>query len=325
MSVVISYLDYQITPSVMPIEKFVDSLSDEYIVNWSVTYMGKEIRKREFVSQILKNMNKIQMIAIGTGDSESESAMFSKFLIPYFETKGGTDVDYIIYNRGELVSSERNIPYFIHKEFNLTRTQIFQIEQSCTSTLLSINLAKALIAGGSAKRILSLSGNILGPLEEKRLMGLFCVSDGIAAVEISSSDVAMGTAQWEVIDFLGFTDGSISTVADMFKNGEHIVNKGIELIRNIMLRNNLDVNDLTFIVPQNTNFSGWNYYCENLGMGVEKVFTDNFGSCGHIGDVDTIRNLQDITRSEKVRKGGYVLSYGIGTGASWNALLLRKL
>lgn len=323
MSTVISYLDYVIPAKGMPIQEFIDTLDDDYISNWCKSFLGSEIRRKD-VAHILTLTTKIDSIHIGLGDNENESMLFKNLLIPYFEQNGEKQIDYLVYKGGDLESLEKNIPYFIHKEFNLKDTQVFQIEQSCASTLLTIHLAKSLIENGSAKRVLLLSGNIIVKFK-KRLMSLFSVSDGAGVAEISSSEISTGNEDWEVVDFLGATDGTLSTIEDISRGGEKIVDIGVDLIKKILERNQLGVNDLSLIIPQNTNFSGWNLYCEKLGMPVEKVFRKNFGGIGHVGDVDTVRNLKDATLANEFKKGEYVLLYAVGTGASWDALLLKKV
>ena len=155
-----------------------------------------------------------------------------------------------------MVCLEQNIPYYIHEKYNLKNTQVFQLEQNCSSTLMAINLAKALIESNSAKRVLSLSGNIITVLK-LRLIGLFSVSDGVAAVEISSEEISSGNESWEVVDFLGQTDGSLLTIEDVCKFGLKLVDKGVELIIKILEKNKLDINRLSLIIPQNTNWSSW--------------------------------------------------------------------
>jgi 3-oxoacyl-[acyl-carrier-protein] synthase III len=76
------------------------------------------------------------------------------------------------------------------------------------------------------------------------------------------------------------------------------------------------------IIPQNINKSGWNYYCQVLNYPIENVFLDNCND-GHMGDVDIIRNITDVNKYKKLESGKYALVYGLGTGLSWNALLIR--
>lgn len=197
-----------------------------------------------------------------------------------------------------MVCLEQNIPYYIHEKYNLKNTQVFQLEQNCSSTLMAINLAKALIESNSAKRVLSLSGNIITVLK-LRLIGLFSVSDGVAAVEISSEEISSGNESWEVVDFLGQTDGSLLTIEDVCKFGLKLVDKGVELIIKILEKNKLDINRLSLIIPQNTNWSSWHLYCKKLGISIDKVYLENCGGYGHIGDVDSIRNLKDVTDKRK--------------------------
>lgn len=323
MKTVISYLDYFIPPDGMPIDDFIDTLDDDYIDNWCQSSFGTKI-KRTDVSQILKFTTKIESINTGLGDCESEAQLFKNLLIPYFqEHNTGKEVDYIIYNGGDRGALEKNIPYYIHHEYDLKDAQVFQLEQNCASTLLAIHLAKCMIETGAAKRVLSLSGNIMETFE-KRLISLFVVSDGIGVVEISSEQAARADEGWEVIDFYGATDGSLPDIQSITRGGDRIVDVGVDLIKRTLERNDLGVDDISLIIPQNTNFSGWNLYCDKLGMSMEKVFIKNFGGIGHMGDVDTVRNLKDAALSENINSGEYALAYAIGTGASWDTMLLRK-
>lgn len=43
MPTVISYLDYFISQNEMPIEKFIDTLDNDYILNWATSNLGTEI------------------------------------------------------------------------------------------------------------------------------------------------------------------------------------------------------------------------------------------------------------------------------------------
>lgn len=318
MPAVINYSDYFVPSNGIPIEEFIDQLDEDYILRWCRAFLGPEVKKKD-VSQILKFTTGIESIVTGMGDCESELLLFKKILTPYFQQDNHKQVDFIIYNGGDTISIEKNIPYFIQKEFNLENTQVFHVEQNCSSTLLAIYLAKSLIRTSSAQRILVLSGNIITEFK-KRLMSLFTVSDGAGVIEISS-----GNQGWEIVDFLGTADGTLPTIEDICRNGEKIVNIGVELIMKILKRNQLEPSDISLIIPQNTNLSGWNLYCEKLGIPIDKVYKKNFGGIGHLGDVDMIRNLTDVSRTNEFEKNEYILAYAIGTGTSWNALLLKKI
>jgi hypothetical protein len=57
---------------------------------------------------------------------------------------------------------------------------------------------------------------------------------------------------------------------------------------------------------------------------MKKVFIENMmtGKGGHLGDVDLIRNLKDISSKQEF-PNSYLVVFGVATGTSWNALLLK--
>jgi len=46
------------------------------------------------------------------------------------------------------------------------------------------------------------------------------------------------------------------------------------------------------------------------------------GKGGHLGDVDLIRNLRDLSLKQAF-PNSYLVVHGVATGTSWNALLLK--
>jgi 3-oxoacyl-[acyl-carrier-protein] synthase-3 len=141
-------------------------------------------------------------------------------------------------------------------------------------------------------------------------------------MEISASDSGLA-----IVDFVGTTDGGITMVKD-FKKGDIpavIVNVGAELIKSLVKKNHLTLKDIALIIPQNISASGWNFYCQMLEFPKERVFLDNFDDGGHMGDVDIIRNITEIRKRELLKPRDFAVIYGIGTGTSWDALLVQAM
>jgi 3-oxoacyl-[acyl-carrier-protein] synthase-3 len=106
------------------------------------------------------------------------------------------------------------------------------------------------------------------------------------------------------------------------KNQQKIVEVGSSLIHELLRKHGLSFDDVPFLVPLNTTPVVWQNYAKRLGISVKKVFFENMGKGGHLGDVDLIRNLKDIS-SKREFPDGYLVVYGVATGTSWNALLLK--
>jgi 3-oxoacyl-[acyl-carrier-protein] synthase III len=141
-------------------------------------------------------------------------------------------------------------------------------------------------------------------------------------MEISTADSGLA-----IMDFAGATDGNITMVKD-FRTGDIpavMVNVGADLIKSLLKKNQLTLKDIALIIPQNISVSGWNFYCQVLEFPKERVFLDNFDDGGHTGDVDIIRNIAEIRKKKLLKPRDFAVIYGIGTGTSWNALLVRAI
>ncbi len=317
MPVVLGYSDYYIAAERLSIKAFVDRLSDEFINDWGKTFVKVPVEREDLID-ILKNTG---TQFVGVEDRKNEPERLRQMVAKYLEdTNTHPDaIDCIIYTRGNPVVGEVNIPYFLQKEFQINQALIFGIEQECSATLLAIKLGQALLHEGTARKVLIISRNIFDSFE-KRLMGLFLVSDGFGLLELSEESSGLTP-----VDFVSTSNGNITKVQDFTLKAAEVVEVGVQLIRSVLDKNNLTVSDLTLIIPQNTNSSGWNIYMKQLGIVKEQLFLENFGGSGHLGDVDMIRNITDIRQQRRLIPNQLALAYALGTGTSWNALLLKML
>jgi len=324
MRTVIRYSDHHIPEDYLSIREYVNMLED--------TFLQAIGMNRDDLAGVLENSIGIKKIYIE--DRKNEAKLFGQMLEEYFA--GGEvlpeEIDFIIYTRGNSLAAGNpwsmtdkeciNVPYFLQREFKMSNAQVFNVEQVCTGTLVAARIAFSLIGEGSARRVLLLSGNFFRKPENRLMGGLGLVSDGLGIMEISAADSGLA-----LIDFVGATDGSITMVKD-FRKGTipaTIVNVGSDLLKTLVRKNGLTLKDISLIIPQNISGSGWNFYCQVLDFPRERVFLETFSDGGHMGDVDIVRNLTEVRRKGLLPRQGYAIVYGLGTGTSWNALLLQAL
>lgn len=312
---IISYSDYMISRNELTVSEFVNKLSGDFLKEWGELFMGGEIEREELV-EILKNTNNIEKVAIENRDNEPH--MFKELFQKYLDNSQTKceDIGYLIYCRGDSIADGKNIPYWLQQEFNIPDTQVLCIEQECSATLMAINIANALISQGNSKKIVILSRNFFKTYES-RLMGLFVVSDGIAIMEISAGESGLQPYFFDAI-----ANGYINKISDFSFKANDVVEIGIKLLTRLLHKCRLTMNDISLIIPQNTVLSGWNIYCSQMNFPIEKIFADNYGGLGHCGDVDMPRNITDMRRKNLIKKGDYLLAYALGTGTSWNSLIL---
>lgn len=324
MSVVIGYTDCYIPETYLTVDEYVKLLDDSFLLQVGM--------KRNDLAGVLKNSIGINKIYVE--DRKNEPAIFCEMLERYFaeERARPEEIDFVIYTRGNSVSVGDpwsmiepecvNVPYFLQNEFGLKNVQIFNVEQVCAGTLVGAQIAYSMINGGSARKVLLLSSNFFTNQGDRLMGGLGLVSDAQGMMEISAGDSGLA-----LLDFVGATDGSITMVKD-FRKGTipaTMVQIGCELMKSLAQRNNLTLKNISRIIPQNISKSGWNFYCQSLEFPKEKVFLDNFSDGGHMGDVDIIRNLTDALKQKLIVKNEYAIIYGVGTGTSWNAILIQSI
>jgi 3-oxoacyl-[acyl-carrier-protein] synthase-3 len=326
MRTVIKYTNYYIPENFIPIEEYVEKLDDS-----SLLAVDCNMKKNDLVV-ILKNTMGIRKVYIE--DRKNETKIFGKMLERYFNSASTTpgEIDFIIYTRGNSVSAGNpwsvteeeciNVPYFLQKEYKMSRAQVFSIEQDVSGTLIAARIAFSLINSGSVGKVLLLSRNFFQKPENRLMWGTSLVSDGLGLMEISTGGTGL-----VIIDCAGAADGGICRIKDFGKNvnQEKVIQTGSNLIKNLIGKNNLTMKDISRIIPQNTSKSVWNFYSQLLDFPKEKVFLDNFSDGGHMGDVDIIRNITDIRERKLLAPQEFAIAYGIGTGTSWNALLLQAL
>ncbi len=318
MNVIFRYSDYLFGANKLTIDDYVARLDAGFLERGGENSSFTNLTRDE-VASILRLTTGIKTVCVG--DKENEPSMFCELLDKYYQTEDANrdEIDYVIYTKGSSIAGDVNVPYYLQNRYKMQNAQVFCIGQECCATLLAVNLARDLIRNGSARRILILTSNFFESLE-RRFMGLFLVSDGIGLLELSS-----GTTGLSPLDFASATNGSFNKVQDLTSNASDVVDIGVNVINSLLKKNDLTISDISLIIPQNTNMSGWNVYTKKLGIVKERIYSANFGGSGHMGDVDMIRNITDIERAHLLQKDELAIGYALGTGTSWNALLLKNM
>ena len=316
MAAVLTYSDYWLPPTSIPIGEFVNRI--DYPAN-----------NKNSLSRTLSDTLGFNGVRID--DRAREAEHFSILLDGYFASvqTPRSDIGYVIYTRGGSVASGDpwskkdlpcvNVPYFLHSKYGLS-AEIFNIEQECSGTMMAIKIGAALLAEGRAKKLLLLSSNYFENLDKRLMADMILVSDGLALMEIAAEGEGL-----RIIDHTALTDGGISRVMDFNSdaNFKKMIDSGCSIIQELISRNGISLADVALIIPQNISEATWHFYCHQLRISPSKVFLENCGGVGHLGDVDIIRNITDARRKNRLKRGDYAIIYGVGTGSSWNALLVQ--
>ncbi|MUH00712.1 hypothetical protein F7734_53950 [Scytonema sp. UIC 10036] len=319
----ISYSDYYIAEQSVSIEQLISNLSESNIPNG--------LDRKQFTEILIETLG-VQFVYVD--DRKNELLRFHQLLQRYFLQYSSTpeEIDVLIYAAGDSIASGHswaendseciNIAYSVKHEFKLDNALLFNVAVECASTLIAMRIALSMLRDRSARKVLILSRNFYTNDRRLSLMGKgTLVSDGAGIIELSADKT-----DCSIIDFVSIEDNRISKFSDFITKSQLVVELGANAIKTLVERNSIKIHEISMIIPQNTTRFAWQRYCKILDIPISKVFLDNISDYGHVGDVDTIRNLTDVWRRGKgfINVGDFVILYTIGTGTTWAAILIQK-
>lgn len=236
-------------------------------------------------------------------------------------------IKYIIhidhYNSG-MSKDGSYIAHYIQEKFKCRKATAFSLFQECTSTIVAMSMAKYVLKDQD-DCMLIISTNFLKNANDR--FAPFSIGGDAAGVALLQNNE--NTIQ--IIDGAMRSNGQLSHNLHHGLPNKSIrlndIHEGISLVHELLNRNDLTPERLNVFIPQNMNITLCKkIYPRLLSISANKIFADNIAKHGHLGDVDTIKNLKDYfdTREHDTKEN--VVFYGVGgTDAyiSWATMLLR--
>jgi 3-oxoacyl-[acyl-carrier-protein] synthase-3 len=246
------------------------------------------------------------------------------------------DVDAILYascipanqNLGNVAAftDSRDVKYLmdypgshLQSDFKMERAILFGLtQQACTGLLGSLRMAKWMIqCEPEMKKILVLTADRFPPgaLYEQSYN---LISDGAAAALVEA-----GGEGFEILSGHQLTNGSMAQASDDETVG-HFFGYTSRLVQEGLRRAQLGIQDIRWVVPQNTNSKAWQILGRLLGFPFEKVALRTLSTVGHMISGDNIVNLQALERAGEVQPGDRLLLLMAGYGLNWQSLTLQR-
>jgi 3-oxoacyl-[acyl-carrier-protein] synthase III len=201
----------------------------------------------------------------------------------------------------------------LHKAFVIGLNQ-----QACTGMLGSLRIARMLLlAEPEARRILCVTADRF-PEGASYEQSYNLISDGAAACLVSSEP---GGFRW--IAGHAITNGSMARASDDEVVGGYFAYTH-RLIQETLARAELEMADVDWIVPQNTNVKAWQILARFLKVDLERIFFPTLGEFGHVISGDNLINLKRLLEERRVRAGDRVLLVMAGYGANWQCVILER-
>lgn len=208
----------------------------------------------------------------------------------------------------------------LQADFDMHRAFVVGLnQQACTGALGSIRLARNLILAEPE------IDNVLCITADRFPAGAFyeqaynLISDGAAACQVSRNP-----GGFRIVAAHHISNGAMARADDDETVGCYF-SYTHRLISETLSRANLEMRDIRWVVPQNTNRKAWQILASLLQADAVQAWFESMPRCGHVISADNIINLAELEHSGRLASGDRVLTFMAGFGSNWQCLILERI
>jgi 3-oxoacyl-[acyl-carrier-protein] synthase-3 len=191
-------------------------------------------------------------------------------------------------------------------------------QQACTGVLGSLRLARMLLTSEpQIERVLCVTSDRFPPgaLYEQAYN---LISDGAVACMVQAAPSAFRLLACHAI-----TNGAMARASDDETVGSYF-NYTHRVIRETLVAAGLEMKDIDWVVPQNTNQKAWQILARLLRFDFDRVFFSTLSTVGHLISGDNIINLRALIDERGIKSGERLLLFMAGYGLNWQCVILQK-
>ncbi len=207
----------------------------------------------------------------------------------------------------------------LQADFGLDRAFVIGLnQQACTGVLGSLRLARMLLVSEpQIQRVLCVTSDRFPPgaLYEQAYN---LISDGAVACVVHTASGAFRLLACHAI-----TNGAMAQASDDETVGSYF-NYTFRVIKETLAAAGLEMKDIDWVVPQNTNRKAWQILARLLRFDHDRVFFSTLSTVGHLISGDNIINLRALIDERGVKPGERLLLFMAGYGLNWQCVILEK-
>lgn len=208
----------------------------------------------------------------------------------------------------------------LQAEFGLLDAAVFGLDQqACTGALGSMRLARSLIvAEPDVQRVLCVTADRFpeGALYEQAYN---LISDGAAACVVSAD-----RGDFRILACHAITNGALARASDDETVGTFF-NYALVAIRGALSKAGLGIDEIAWIVPQNTHAKAWQILAGLLPFDPARIHFPALAHAGHVISGDNLINLKALSESGALRPGDKLLLFMAGYGLNWQCVILERV
>jgi 3-oxoacyl-[acyl-carrier-protein] synthase-3 len=246
-----------------------------------------------------------------------------------------SDIDLIIVCTTTPDNSFPSVATKLQGYLGLGNVPSFDLQAVCSGFIYGMHIADSMLKGGKYKTILLVCSETMSSLldwQDRKTCVLF--GDGAGAVILQHDDSNSG-----IIDSIILSDGSLCDIlytdggvgingqsGKITMNGPEVfrnaTGKMIESLENILKKNNINVDDIDFLIPHQANLRIINNIANKFGIDSEKVVStiELHANCSA---ASIPLALSELNEQGKILPDNLLVFTAFGAGATWGSLIMR--
>lgn len=284
---------------------------------------------------------------ISSGENTSDISL--KAAINALENSGvkAEDLDLIIVATITADMYTPSVACMIQGRLGACNASAFDINAACTGFIYALNIGTQFIKTGQCNKVLIVGAEVLSKIvswKDRNTCVLFGDGAGAAVIgesptpSIISINVGADGKKGYTLEadgrdlktpFIKLQDTNINDEyvekfivmegREVFKFATSVIVKSIE---KILLENNVNKEDLKYIVPHQANLRILDYASKKLNISIDKFYT-NLESYGNTSAASIPIALDEMNRSGMLQKGDLIILVGFGGGLTYGAALIK--
>jgi len=231
----------------------------------------------------------------------------------------------------------------IQSRIGATNAAAFDLSAGCSGFLYALTMADNAIRAGNAENILVLGVERLsGIVNWQDRSTCVLLGDGAGAVMISSSNNGRGIMSTHLqsdgtlgnLLYSSYESSLLPESLDCIElkpfqlkmDGNKLFKKAVGCLTDIASRalkkNNLSSSDISVVIPHQANLRIIMAMAENLGIPMDKVFT-NLARYGNTSSASIPIALDEANHAGVLKDGDLVLMASFGAGLTWGAAVIE--
>ncbi|MFK7784468.1 MAG: 3-oxoacyl-[acyl-carrier-protein] synthase III C-terminal domain-containing protein [Crocinitomicaceae bacterium] len=230
------------------------------------------------------------------------------------------DIDFLFMAQESDVIQKENPGQFLQMEFDMKGAKIMTISgHHCANVDAALYMANCIATSDPSIEKVIISGVVTIPSVEARLVGSYGILGDAATCILLERNAKSGL---KLVNQHMVSAGLLHEI-DLSKDVSLLLCKYYTLcLSELMEKSGFSDEDIDHIIIQNANTSLINQCLSAVDLNLDKVFTDNLTTYGHLDSIDLPLNLRDLME-KGIKDGAHILTFGSGINGSFIASIFN--